>query len=59
MLKKLKESFDTLQTLEIQPTLQNMEKLVTVLYNLREIYQELEKGEEHGQEADPEQRDDH
>lgn len=53
MLKKLEESFERLQTLEIKPTVDNMEKLLQTLYDLREVYQKLKEGEA-GAEADTE-----
>lgn len=57
MKEKLEACFDRLQTLEIQPTLANMEKLVQTLYDLRELYNKLE--EDDGRtETDPERRDD-
>ena len=43
MKEKLERCFDRLQSLDIQPTLTNMEKLVQTLYDLREIYKELEE----------------
>ena len=53
MLKKLEESFERLQTLEIKPTVDNMEKLLQTLYDLREVYQKLKEGEA-GAETDTE-----
>lgn len=55
---KLTACFERLQGLDIRPTLPNMEALVQTLYDLREIYQELGKGDENGRgpEADPEGR---
>ena len=53
MLKKLEESFERLQTLEIRPTVDNMEKLLQTLYDLREVYQKLKEGEANA-EADTE-----
>lgn len=44
MLEKLSSCFDRLQTLEIKPTLSNMEKLTQTLYDLRDIYNEIKKG---------------
>ena len=59
MKEKLRDCFDRLQNLEIKPTLGNMEKLVQTLYDLRAVYQELERMEnDDGTEADPEGRDD-
>lgn len=57
MKEKLEACFDRLQTLEIQPTLANMEKLVQTLYDLRELYNELEDNDGRT-ETDPERRDD-
>ena len=56
MKEKIKDCFDRLQTLDITPTLPNMEKLVQTLYDLREVYQELMKEEEtnDGKTANPE-----
>ena len=55
---KLEQCFERLQSLNIQPTLGNMEKLVQTLYDLREIYQEIKEGEENGRgQADPDGRD--
>lgn len=52
MKEKLEAAFDRLQTLEIKPTLDNMEKLVQTLYDLREVYQELcKEGEDVGRAA--------
>ena len=39
--EKLEACFDRLQSLDIMPTLPNMEKLVQTLYDLRDIYKEL------------------
>ena len=56
MKEKINECFMRLQSLEIQPTLKNMEKLVQTLYDLREVYNKLEEGEEDERPAaDPEQ----
>lgn len=41
--EKLNVCFERLQTLDIAPTLQNMEKLVQTLYDLRDVYNEIEK----------------
>lgn len=57
MKGKLEACFNRLQTLEIQPTLANMEKLVQTLYDLRELYNELEENDGRT-ETDPERRDD-
>ena len=57
MKDKLKDCFDRLQELNIAPTLRNMEILVQTLYDLREMYHELERMEADGTEADPGGRD--
>ena len=55
MKEKVNACFEWLQSLDIMPTLQNMEKLVQTLYDLREVYQEMERMEKDGRtEADPE-----
>ena len=41
MREKLESCFNRLQSLDIKPTLSNMELLVQTLYDLREIYKEL------------------
>ena len=52
MLEKLEACFDRLQSLNITPTLGNMEKLVQTLYDLRDVYNELkEGGDDHGRPA--------
>ena len=52
MKEKLQSCFDRLQNLQIKPTLGNMEILVQTLYDLREIYNELnEEGEDDGRTA--------
>ena len=42
---KLEASFARLQNLEIKPTLRNMELLTASLYDIRDVYKELEKEE--------------
>lgn len=56
MKERLERCFDRLQNLEVKPTLHNMETLLQTLYDLREIYNELNKdGEDDGRTAaDPE-----
>lgn len=58
MKEKLSACYDRLQTLDITPTLDNMEKLVQTLYDIREVYQEITEKEEkdngRGTAADPE-----
>lgn len=57
---KLDGCFDRLQNLQIKPTLGNMEILVQTLYDLREVYSELERMKADGRaEADPKEREDH
>ena len=46
MKEKLESCFERLQGLEIKPTVDNMEKLLQTLYELREVYQELCKGDD-------------
>ena len=41
MLEKLERCFDRLQSLDIKPTLSNMEALLKTLYDLREVYNEI------------------
>lgn len=45
MKEKIEKCFDRLQNLQIRPTLANMEILVQTLYDLREIYNELEEND--------------
>ena len=54
---KILGAFERLQTLDIVPTVTNMEKLLQSLYDLREVYQEMERRETNGPEADPGGRD--
>lgn len=55
MKEKLKDCFERLQRLDIAPTLKNMEALVQTLYDLRDVYQELERMENDDRAAaDPE-----
>ena len=57
MKEKIDACFQRLQSLEIQPTLSNMEKLVQTLYDLRDVYQQMAKEEEQNADrktADPE-----
>ena len=60
MKNKLNDVYERLQTLDIMPTRGNMEKLLQCLYDLRDIYNELERTEANngGQAADPGGRDD-
>lgn len=46
--EKLDGCFDRLQNLQIKTTLANMEILVQTLYDLREVYSELERMEADG-----------
>lgn len=61
MKEKLEAVFDRLQTLDIKPTLTNMEILVQCLYDLRDCYDILTKEEQADgrAEIDPEERDSH
>lgn len=43
MREKLEAIFERLQSLDIKPTLFNMELLVQTLYDLRDIYEALGK----------------
>lgn len=43
MKAKLDACFDRLQKLNIRPTLPNMEALVQVLYDLRDVYEAIDK----------------
>ena len=45
--KKLEDSFERLQDLDIKSTLTNMEKLLKTLYDLQDVYAKL-GGEEDG-----------
>ena len=59
MKNKLNDVYERLQTLDIMPTKGNLEKLLQSLYDLRDIYNELERTEANngGQAADPGRRD--
>lgn len=39
--EKIEACYERLQSLDIVPTVSNMEKLLKSLYDLREVYQEL------------------
>ena len=59
MKEKLKACYERLQKLDIQPTRGNMETLLQTLYDLQEVYQELERMEADGRTAaDPERQPD-
>lgn len=45
MLEKLEQCFKRLQSLDIQPTKNNMEKLLQTLYDLQAVYNELRGGD--------------
>ena len=53
MKEKIEACFNRLQELDIKPTLTNMEKLVQTLYDLRDLYNELEEAEHGRTESDP------
>lgn len=60
MKEKIEACFERLQSLDIAPTLSNMEKLLQSLYDIREVYQELERMEADGRaKTDPKEREDH
>lgn len=48
MKDKIQACFDRLQGLEIRPTVSNMETLLQTLYDLREVWQELNEKETDG-----------
>ncbi len=52
-MSKIEACFERLQSLDIQPTLSNMEKLVQTLYDLREVYEKLGGDNDGGSAADP------
>lgn len=52
MKEKLNACFTRLQQLDLQPTRKNMENLLQTLYDLRDVYNELEKLELEGGESD-------
>lgn len=55
----LKACYDRLQSLEIVPTVSNMETLLQTLYDLREVYRSLEGVETDGRtETDPKRQPD-
>lgn len=55
MKEKLEACFSRLQEMDIKPTLHNMELMLQTLYDLREIYQMLERMDDNGRvEADSE-----
>ena len=59
MKEKIEACFNRLQGLDVKPTLSNMETLVQTLYDLREVYNELERIEQDGKQAvDTERRED-
>lgn len=53
MREKIEACYTRLQTLNIQPTKTNMEILLQVLYDLKEVYDEMGENDERNQ-ADPE-----
>lgn len=60
MKEKIEACFNRLQGLDIKPTLTNMETLVQTLYELREVFNELERMEQDGRSAvDSSERDGH
>ena len=60
MKEKISACFDRLQTLDVKPTVGNLEALLQTLYDLREVYNELERTEENERAAvDSEGRSNH
>ena len=58
--EKIEACFNRLQTLDIKPTLMNMETLVQTLYDLRDVYNSIKEDNTDGRpQADPDGRDDH
>jgi hypothetical protein len=51
MKEKIEACFNRLQGLDIKPTLTNMETLVQTMYDLRDVYNELERMERDGRAA--------
>ena len=51
--EKIEACFNRLQTLQIQPTKTNMEKLLQTLYELKEVYDEMGENDD-GDQADSE-----
>lgn len=51
---KIDDCYQRIQNLDIKPTLANMERLLQTLYDLREVYQALEKQE--AERGDPDGR---
>lgn len=56
MPEKLEAAYNRLQSLDIVPTVSNMETLLQSLYDIREVYQQLKKmgDDADGQETDSE-----
>ena len=56
MKGKIARCFERLQTLDIKPTKDNMEKLLQSLYDLQEVYEKIgeQEGENGGSAADTE-----
>ena len=57
MKRKIESTFERLQDIDIKPTLDNTEKILQTLYDLREVHAELEKAGAIN-ETDPEERPD-
>lgn len=49
-LRKLERAFDRLQLIEVKPTVDNMEKLLQSLYDLRDVYNDLKQALKEGEE---------
>ena len=50
MKEKIEACFERLQGLDIKPTQSNMERLLQTLYDLRDVYAEIEKLNKEGAE---------
>ena len=46
MIEKLNAAYERLQGLSITPTVSNMERLLQSLYDIRDVYNELQKAGE-------------
>lgn len=51
ILNKLNFCYDRLQSIQIAPTVTNMEKLLQSLYDIRDVYNKLKEGAENGSES--------
>lgn len=55
-MAKIGKAYERLQTLDIMPTRKNMEILLQTLYDLKDVYKNMEEEEQNAdrQKADPE-----